>query len=69
MCKKHKYAIRVEYNILITTGCSSNEDCSGMTDRCTAGQCMCGTNDMCANVWDGNQWNDKICSLGRCIGA
>ena len=68
---KQQYAIRFSSIILITTGCSVDEDCSGATDRCTNGKCTCGTNDACLSpstiecVLDGE--NCKRCSLGQCI--
>ena len=55
-------------HFLITLGCTTNDDCIGGTDTCTAGQCKCGTNDMCLGCpWSG--CNPKLtgkCSLGQC---
>ena len=50
-------------HFLITIGCTTNGDCSGATDTCTAGQCKCGANDMC--LWEWRVRNGK-CSLGQC---
>ena len=66
-----EYAIIFSSIILITTGCSTNEDCVGATDTCTNGKCTCGTNDVCMTsggdcLWYGNDC--KKCSLGQCIG-
>ena len=48
-------------HFLITIGCTSNEDCSGASNICTAGQCKCGTNDICVMGP-----TNGICSRGQC---
>ena len=59
---EYQYAKKL-IHFLITTGCTSHEDCSGATDTCTAGQCKCGTNDMCVYGYPDWAWK---CSNGKC---
>ena len=60
--------------------CSRMEDCTGLSDTCTSGGCMCGVNPMCDSLTSGTcesgtcrcgsnaECKGKVCVSGICKG-
>ena len=48
------------FDIVNISACSENEECTGLSDRCTSQICMCGVNPMCSTQTSDN------CESGTC---
>ena len=50
---------KYELHILVTSECSDDKHCSGVSDKCTSNVCFCGTKKKCSGTSD-------TCTDGNC---